>query len=206
MKSLVLLLIAASLAVSPSTVLLPGNGDAAAAVAAQNKGAMHHPLGGTQEGGFVFALSGSGKCVHVEGGAVAGNKPFKNTIKDDDLASCIAGVGNGCDANSLDINTDPDAGLFLIYNGPDEWALANNPAGDDAVSLTGVVDGKGGFMMAGVHTATDGDSQFFFSGKVLFEKGTLNPKKISGKFTAVKTVPGEEHYGSGSFKAVPFVN
>jgi len=115
----------------------------------------------------------------------------------------VGGTGVGCDANSLDINTDPGAGLFLIYNGTTHWELANNAMGSDDVNLNGLVDGKGGFMMAGTHSSIEGDTHIFLSGKVTFEPGTLNPTKIKGKLTVVS--PDEAHYGLGTFKAVPAV-
>lgn len=177
-----------------------GQGDAAAAVAGAALGnGPAQPQGGSYAGTFVFALTGAGKLLHVEGGAVAGVKPFKSTVKDADLLACIGGTGTGCDASSLAIN--PDGGLFLFYDGLSSWRLANNTDGDGAVTLNGLVDGKGGFMMSGTHTSSDGDTHIFLSGKVTFEKGTLLPLKVKGKLTAVSSA--EEHYGSGNFKGVP---
>jgi|GEM_PF-3846363 len=106
--------------------------------------------------------------------------------------------GTGCDADSLDINVT--SSVFLFFDSLTSWRLANNGAGDDAVTLTGLVDGKGGFMMAGTHTSVDGDTFILLKGKVKFMPGTFTPLKVSGKISAVSTA--EEHYGTGSFKAV----
>ncbi|MBM3984804.1 MAG: hypothetical protein FJ296_03805 [Planctomycetes bacterium] len=202
MKLLALLLAAVCALPLFPTAPPAGQGDAAAAVAGAALGnGPDQPQGGSYAGTLVFSLTGAGKLLHVEGGAVAGQKPFKSTVKDDDLLACVGGTGAGCDANSLDIN--PAGGLFLLYDGLSSWRLANNPDGDDAVTLNGLVDGKGGFMMSGTHNSADGDTHIFLSGKVTFEKGTLLPLGVKGKLTSVSTV--EEHYGSGNFKAVPAV-
>lgn len=201
MKLLVLLV---TVALLPFTVPAApaGQGDAAAAVAgAALAAAPEQPGGGTYAGSVIFSLTGAGKMVHLEGGPQPGAKPFKSVVKDADLLACIGGTGVGCDANSLDINPDEGAGLFLIFNSTTSWELANNAAGDDSVPLTGLVDGKGGFVMAGTHTSTDGDTHLVLTGKVKFAPGTLTPQKINGKLTVVSA--DEAHYGSGSFKAVP---
>lgn len=204
MKLLALLLAALFALPLVSTDPPAGQGDAAAAVAgAALENGPAQPQGGSHAGSFVFVLSGAGKMLHVEGGPTPGQKPFKSTVKDDDLLACVGGTGVGCDADSLDINTDPGAGLFLIYNGTTHWELANNAGGSDDVNLNGLVDGKGGFMMAGTHSSIEGDTHIFLSGKVTFAPGTLSPTKIKGKLTVVSTI--EEHYGSGTFKAVPAV-
>lgn len=199
---LVALLVAVALLPFTVPAAPAGQGDAAAAVAgAALAGAQAQPGGGAYAGSVIFTLTGTGKMLHLEGGPQPGAKPFKSVVKDDDLLACIGGTGAGCDANSLDINGEPGAGLFLIFNSTTSWALANNAAGDDAVPLSGLVDGKGGFVMAGTHTSLDGDTHIVLTGKVKFAPGTLTPQKINGKLTAVST--DEQHYGSGSFKAVP---
>lgn len=204
MKLLVLLLIAASLAVTPSAVLAPGDGDAAAAVAAQNKGVVA-PQGGTQNGTMVLLMSGSSKLIHLEGGTIAGQKPFKSTVKTGDAIACIQHDAGGCTDQTVPEN-DADPGVYLFFDSVSEWRIATNPAGTDALELSGLVDGKGGFHMAGTYAFPDAFTvtSVYLTGKVTFEKGTLVPKKISGKLQAVSI--DNNHYGSGSFKAVPFVN
>src|SRR5262245_7843824 len=129
MKLLVLLVAAASLAVVPSAVLAPGQGDAAAAVAAHNKGAPVPPAG-TQDGSLVLILTGSAKMTHVEGGPVLGGKVFTNTIKTGDALACIQHdpAAFGCDDTTLPEN-DTDPGTYLFIDTVTSWRLADNPQG-----------------------------------------------------------------------------
>ncbi len=195
MKLLVLVL--AVLAFAPFAAPVPpgGQGDAAAAVAAAGLGAVPDPLPGTQEGTVFFTLSGSGTIVHPHG-VTPGLKPFKNKVKLAQITDCIAGTALGCDAGTIEVNAgDPTA--YLFFDGLTSWRLATNANGDDATTLTGLVDGKGGFLFTGSHVLSG--TEFVLSGKVKFEKGTFNPKKISGKISAVAV--GQEHYGTGTFKS-----
>ena len=201
MKLLVLLLVTASVALAPATLLEPGNGDAAAAVAARNKDL---PAGqqNAQEGtALVFALSGGGSILHSHDNQ-PGDKPFKSKVKADDVVDCIAGNAQGC--SELTVETDKAGQAFLYWDSPTNWRIATNPSGTDTTSLIGTVDGKGGFAFSGTH-ALSGTS-FYLTGKVKLDKTQAPdfvPLKISGKILAVCT--GQGHYGSGNFKAVPAV-
>jgi len=212
MKLIALLVALFSLGLLPQAVLAPtGDGDAAAAVAAHNKDLPAGPLGGTQNGTFAFVMTGSAKMIHLEGGMVLGEKPFKSTVKTDDAIACIQHdpAATGCNDASLAEN-DVDPNVYLDVVGPNHWVIAGNPAGDDGIDLFGLIDGKGGFAMAGTYTflpVMDGDppaTSVYLTGKVSFDSDTGVIKKISGKLLAVSV--DHEHYASGKFKAEPFVN
>jgi hypothetical protein len=197
MKLLVLLLATASLAVVPAAVLAPGQGDAAAAVAAHNKGA---PQGahqnGTQDGGStVFELTGSGSILHSHDN-LPGDKPFKSKVKAGDIATCVQGTAQGCTPSTIEVDAGGKA--FLFFDSTTAWRIATNGAGTNATDLVGTVDGKGGFAFAGTD-ALSGTS-FYLTGKVKLQKGQpdFQPLSLSGKITAVCPVQG--HYGTGSFK------
>ncbi len=211
MKLLALLVALFSLGLLPRAALAPaGDGDAAAAVAARNMDAPAAPLGGVQNATTIFVMSGSAKMIHLEGGTIAGDKPFKNVVKTADAIACIQHdpAAQGCDDAALPEN-DVDPNVYLFFDDVASWRIADNPAGTDALELEGLIDGKGGFQMAGTYDyAFMGDpfpalTSIYLTGKVTFEKGTLNPVKISGKLLAVSI--DHHHYGSGSFKAVPLV-
>lgn len=174
-----------------------GQGDAAAAVAgAALAGAQSQPDGGVYAGSVIFTLTGSGSIVHPHG-VQPGLKPFKNTVKIAQISECIAGTAAGC-GGTIEANPE-DPTAYLFFDSLTSWRIATNANGDDATTLTGLVDGKGGFMFAGAHALSG--TELLISGKVSFAKGTLTPQKISGKISAV--APGQEHYGTGNFKAVP---
>ena len=206
MKLLVLLLVTASLALSPTAVLAPGDGGAAAVIAAQGKGAPIQPAG-TQNGTVAFLLTGSAKVYHVDGGPQVGGSVFKHTLKTADAILCSQhdeSVAFDCNPGKLPLS-DVSPGVYLFVDTYYQFRLANNPNGDDAATLTGLMDSKGGFQMAGdfVWSApADGDvhtTHIFLTGKCKLEKGTLNVTKVSGKFQAVST--DMQHYATGSFKS-----
>ena len=147
---------------------------------------------------FAMTLTGSGKILHVHTGPQPGDKPFKSSVKSKDVAPCIEGTAAGC-TDGVTIFADAGGTAYLFFDSLTSWRVATNPNGDDATTLTGLVDGKGGFMLAGTDALSG--TQILVSGKVVFEKGSFTPKKISGKLSAVSTDMG--HYGTGSFKAVP---
>jgi hypothetical protein len=209
MKLLVLLVMLSSLVLSPSAVVATGNGDAAALVAAQNKGAIV-PAAGTQDISQAFLLSGSAKVFHVDGGPVAGGSVFKHSLNTADALACVQHDASVPDCNDGTLpENDKSPGVYLFVDSLTQWRLADNPAADDAATLTGLVDSKGGFQMAGDFDFTstaDGNAHqthIFLSGKAKFEKGTLSVTKISGKFEAVST--DMQHYAKGSFKTMPLL-
>jgi hypothetical protein len=179
-----------------------GQGDAAAAVAgAALAVAQAQPDGGVYAGSVAFLLTGSGSIVHPHG-VQPGLKPFKNTVKIAQISECIAGTAAGC-SDGVTIEANPgDPQAYLFFDSLTSWRVATNSNGDEATTLTGLVDGKGGFMFSGTHALTG--TAMLLSGKVVFEKGTLVPKKISGKLSAVAV--DQEHYGTGSFKATLLAN
>jgi len=189
-----------------SGALAPPAGNAAAqdassgAPAGTQAPAVLHPPG-TIAGGAplaTFVLSGSGKLIHLEGPEVAGASPFKSSLNSDLVTACINGTDPTCTG---DIETDAGGKSYLLFDSLTSWRIATNPAGDDATTFTGQVDGKGGFTMAGTHALSS--SQIMLTGKVKFEKGTLNPVSLSGKIIAVSTET--EHYGTGSLKGALYV-
>jgi hypothetical protein len=196
MKLLVLLLAAASLAVTPAPVLAPGQGDAAAAVAAHNQGA---PQGGhqngTQDGGFTFTLTGAGSILHSHGNN-PGDKPFKSKVTASGIVDCVKGSVQGCTAGTIE--SDAGGTVFLFWDGQTSWRVGTHANGTDAVVLTGTVDGKGGFAFAGTD-ALSGTS-FYITGKAKLQKGQVDfvPLSLAGKITAVSSTQG--HYGVGTFK------
>lgn len=203
MKLIALLLALVSFGLLPHAVLAPaGQGDAAAAVAAHGQDASH-ATGGPLDfvAAFQLTLSGSGKMTHLEGGPQPGIKPFVNTIKFGDVLLCIQhdAAAFGCDDEGLPEN-DVDPNVYLFYVNETQWILADNPAGANGVTLNGLIDGKGGFIMAGTFTfgtPTPHDTSITLTGKVNYHKGTFEPLKISGKFEVVSV--DHAHYGSGSF-------
>jgi hypothetical protein len=202
MKSLILLLVAASFALSPTAVIRPGEGAAAAAVAAQNKGVpLTAHQNGTQDGdSIVMQLSGAGSILHSHGN-LPGDKPFKSKVKAADVAACILGDALGCNGT---IEEDAGGVAFLFFDGPSNWRIATNAAAVDATNLVGSVDGNGGFAFSGTHVLSG--TSFYLTGKVKLDKTAAPafvPLKISGKIQAVAA--GQGHYGTGTFKAEPAV-
>jgi hypothetical protein len=201
MKTLVLLLVSLSFALQPQAVLAPGQGDAAAAVAAHGQGSSQSTGAPPPVTGFQLMLSGSAKMTHLEGGPQPGAKPFKNTINFGKVLLCIQHDPSsfGCDDEGLPEN-DVSPGVYLNYISNTQWVIADNPAGDNGVTLNGLIDGKGGFMMSGTYSfgsPTLNSTSITLTGKVKFRKGTFEPLKISGKLDAVSV--DHAHYGSGSF-------
>jgi hypothetical protein len=196
MKLLVLLLAAASLAVTPAPVLAPGQGDAAAAVAAHNKGVLQGGhQNGTQDGGFTFELTGSGSILHSHDNQ-PGDKPFKSKATASGVVDCVLGTAQGCTAGTIE--SDAGGTVFLFWDSTTSWRVGTHANGTDATVLTGTVDGKGGFAFAGTD-ALSGTS-LYLTGKAKLEKGQVDfiPTSLSGKITAVCSTQG--HYGTGTFK------
>ncbi len=165
--------------------------------------------GGTPVPQAVFELSGGGALFHLEGGASPGSKAFKTKANKKNIAQCIAGdLGCGGHMDALEIN-DVDMKAYLYIYDANTWGITTTadpantvvPAEGDPVPvtlLTGLMDGKGRFMMAGRHAASETD--FLFEGKAALEKGTLVPKKASGTLSAVSIEA--EHWFNGKAKTV----
>ena len=156
--------------------------------------ARPNPVPGTT---FIFeATAGSAKLVHLEGPEIPGKVPFKNAANLLKVTECVKGNDPSCVGK---VETDAGGKVYIYYDGLTSWRIATNPNAMNTTTLTGLVDGVGGFQMSGKHTLSD--TTFFLTGKVIFAKGTLNPTKITGKIYAFS--PLTEHYGSGNFLAKP---
>lgn len=146
--------------------------------------------------GSRFLLSGTATITHLEGPEIPGKVLGVTHRKTADAASAI--MGNEPSTAGI-LETDAGGKAYLFFNSPENWSLSVAPNGAGATSLVGQTDGKGGFMFAGKHVLSN--TFFFLTGKVTYQKGTLTPLKITGKFTAVSDLT--EHYASGTFTAVP---
>lgn len=148
----------------------------------------------------LFEITGSGSLLHQHTVPVAGVKAAKTKIKESQIAPCILASLPGGDSTCIDLLT-PDAGgkAYLFFDSLDTWRIATNLDGTGAVTLTGMIDGKGAFTMAGTDADSD-NTQIMVTGKVTFAKGTTDPTKLSGKITAVSMLQG--HAGTGKFKSV----
>jgi hypothetical protein len=144
---------------------------------------------------FLFeATTGSAKMTHLEGPEIPGKVPFKSVANLLKVTECVKGNDPSCVGK---IETDPLGKAYIYFDGLDTWRLATNSNAMNTTTLTGVVDGVGGFQMSGKHILSQ--TTFFLTGKVFFAKGTFNPTKIIGKVYACSQLT--EHYGTGNFTA-----
>jgi hypothetical protein len=178
---------------TPTVTATPADGDAA-------EGVML-PIA-------VFELRGGGALYHLEGGTFLGQKAFKNKIKAADVMACVDGqLQCGPHMDPDEVN---DGGTVYLYI-YDESTWGVTTTGDPSQTvvpeagppvlvpvtiLRGLMDGKGRFMFAGTHAASQTD--MVFEGKAALEKGTLTPKKVSGKLQAVSIEA--EHWSKANVK------
>lgn len=146
-------------------------------------------------GGEAIEIVGSGKMNHYHGSFTLGQKTFVNKIKSSGIAACITGDEPSCSGY---IEQDAGGKAYLFFDSATSWRAATNPAGTDATTLTGFVGGKGEFTFTGFHEMSG--TEFIFSGKVKFNKGTNVVKAIAGKYQAISQTA--EHVGVGSFHSV----
>jgi hypothetical protein len=146
-------------------------------------------------GGEAIEIVGSGKMNHYHGSFALGSKTFVNKITPAGVVKCITGEEPSC-AGLVEVDAGGKA--YLFFDSATSWRAATNPAGTGATTLTGFVGGKGEFTFTGHHDLSNTD--FIFSGKVKFEKGSSVVKSIKGKYQAISTTA--EHVGVGSFRSV----
>ncbi len=165
-------------------------------------------LAGTLAPIAVFEIRGGGALFHLEGGASAGNKAFKNKVNVKSIAQCLDG-GLGCASHFDADELSADGKAYVYIYDATTWGLTTTPDPNDTVGgpiaegnpvpvtvLRGLMDGKGRFMFSGTHVPSDTD--LVVEGKAGLEKGTLTPKKMGGKISAVSIEA--EHWAKANFK------
>jgi len=139
-----------------------------------------NPARGAPAALSIFPLKLGGKTWATGIVEVPGKKVGVGKAKDKNITAVLTAVLPDFAADFLQL--DPSGRFFLHYDGKTSWRVATNAAGDNPTTLTGQVANDGTFWMFGEYDipmhAENGHA--FVTGKVKFERGTFNPKKVSG--------------------------
>lgn len=153
--------------------------------------ASYFAFGATKSGPpatHVFELNMEGKSWQTAVIINPGVKPPIGKVTNKKIAETLKGELPDFAADYL--NLDPGGKFYLLYDGKSSWRVATNPDGVNATTLQGQVANDGQFWMGGSYDSFMADATVFLTGKVKFEKGTFDPKKVSGKFYFVSEAIG----------------
>jgi hypothetical protein len=134
---------------------------------------------------FVFPLKINGTSWQTGVVGVPGKKLGVRKIKDENVTRVL--TGQLLDFASNLVPLDPAGRFYVFYDGRQSWRIGTNPTGTGAVPFHGRVANDGTFWMRATYAVPvlGGTAEFLCTGKVKFESGTFDPKKISGVCFAV---------------------
>lgn len=124
---------------------------------------------------FPLAVKGTSFQPAVYG--VPGKSLGSGKVNDKAIQGVLQGTLDDFSKNYLPL--DPSGKFFLYFDGLTRWRVGSNTAGSNLVPLSGRVGNDGTFWMMGDYNFGTAGT-IFVVGKVKFQKGTFDPKSVSG--------------------------
>ncbi len=142
---------------------------------------------------FVFELTGNSKIFAIDGPLLPGVPP---EVDKDGISGVLGCLGSESPQQCGAADGELPEIAYVAWRSTTEWELRSAPDGPAIVTLTGLVDGKGRFLMTG--SGPGNGFTFVLEGRAKFAKETLDPVKIRGRMQAVNRV--HDRFSVGRFK------
>jgi len=136
-----------------------------------------HPRQAEGLGTTLFPLSVKGTSFQPGVYGLPGKSLGSGKVNDKAIQGVLQGTLDDFSKDYLPL--DPSGKFFLYFDGLTHWRVGSNTAGAGLVPLSGRVGNDGTFWMMGDYNFGTAGS-IFVVGKVKFQKGSFNPKSVSG--------------------------